>query len=76
MRSPNRSDTAGPDAAHVRHRVRIHTAPPPHTPPGGASAAPNGFVPGQLPLDGQPSTRIEGREAIFDVQNVSISYGS
>jgi phosphate transport system ATP-binding protein len=77
MKPPDTIDTAGPGAADVRRRVRIATGSPL---PGTALAARNGrttqAVPGDDPAGTQPSGRTVGREAIFDVQDLSVFYGA
>jgi phosphate transport system ATP-binding protein len=71
MRPSDSSDMADPEPSTVRRRVRIHTAGPldEATPVAGHgdSAA---LAPGA-----QGSTLTFGREAIFDVQDLSVSYG-
>jgi phosphate transport system ATP-binding protein len=77
MKPPDPIDTAGPGAADVRRRVRIATGSPL---PAAALAARNGrttqAVPGDDPAGTQPSGRTVGREAIFDVQDLSVFYGA
>jgi phosphate transport system ATP-binding protein len=77
MRPPDQSDPAGPGAANVRRRVRIQTAPllSEAALPAG-DGGPTEMVPVGLPAGAQQSERTFGREAIFDVQDVSVSYGS
>jgi phosphate transport system ATP-binding protein len=72
---------AGPQARQsrttgVRRRVRIHTAPLPHEigrAMGNSAAAE--IANRELTTDRERSGRTAGREAIFDVQDVSVSYG-
>jgi phosphate transport system ATP-binding protein len=77
MRPPDPRDTADPGAPNVRPRVRINTAPLPaqasRLAPNGSQAetAPPGIASGAQ----QRSARTLGREAIFDVQDLSVSYG-
>jgi phosphate transport system ATP-binding protein len=77
MKPPDPIDTTGPGAANVRQRVRIATGPPL---PAEALAAPNGTtaeaVPGEDHAGTRQSERTVGREAIFDVQDLSVFYGS
>jgi phosphate transport system ATP-binding protein len=77
MKPPNPHEGDDPKAASVRPRVRIHTAP---LPPETARLEGNGRQ-GETGLrgiagDAVDSARIVGREAIFDAQDVSVSYGS
>jgi phosphate transport system ATP-binding protein len=78
MRPPDESDMADPGSSDVRPRVRIHTAPLPHE---AKQAAPNGG-PAETVSRGVPaaaaqsSARTLGREVIFDVQDLSVHYGS
>jgi phosphate transport system ATP-binding protein len=77
MKPPNPPDGEDPKAATARPRVRIHTAP---LPPKAALAHGNGRraetrIPG-IAGEAVDSARIVGREAIFDVQDLSVSYGS
>ena len=76
MKPPNPSDSDDPTAATVRPRVRIHSAP---LLPEVAHPAGNGrqgeTVLGGVAADAVDSARIVGREAIFDVKDLSISYG-
>ncbi len=77
MKPPDPIDTAGPGAADIRQRVRIATASPP---PAEALAARNGTTAEGVPRAGragtQQSGRTVGREAIFDVQDLSVFYGA
>jgi phosphate transport system ATP-binding protein len=76
MKAPN-PPGADQGAASVRPRVRIHTAP---LSPEAAQLTANGRQ-GETGLVGPvasavDSARIVGREVIFDVQDLSVSYGS
>jgi phosphate transport system ATP-binding protein len=66
-----------PGASPVRRRVRIHTAPLQEDP---GQLAGNGVPAAAIPrpsADGtRRSARIVGRQVIFDVQNLDVSYGS
>jgi phosphate transport system ATP-binding protein len=78
MRPPESGDTADPGAANVRRRVRISTALAPSE---ATRAAPNGGSSGVayrgIPAGAhQRSDRTFGRETIFDVEDLSVSYGS
>ncbi|HSZ04012.1 MAG TPA: phosphate ABC transporter ATP-binding protein PstB [Solirubrobacteraceae bacterium] len=77
MKQPDPIDTAAPGAANVRQRVRIATGPPPSA---AALAARNGStaeaVRGEGHAGTRESVRTVGREAIFDVQDLSVFYGS
>jgi phosphate transport system ATP-binding protein len=77
MKPPDPIDTASPGAADVRQRVRIATGSPL---PAAALAARNGStaeaVPGEDHAGRQQSGRTVGREAIFDVQDLSVFYGA
>ena len=77
MKPPEPIDTTGPGEANVRQRVRIATGPPL---PAEALAARNGTtaeaVPGEDRAGTRQSDRTVGREAIFDVQDLSVFYGS
>jgi len=68
---------ADPAASTVRRRVRIHTAPLPDEASQGAG---NGGPPAptlpRIPSGVQRSERTFGREAIFDVQDLRVSYGA
>jgi phosphate transport system ATP-binding protein len=78
MTPPDSSDTPDHGAPNVRRRVRIHTAPLPHeaTLPA-PDGSPTDTVAQGIPTGAQqPSERTFGREVIFDVQDLSISYGS
>jgi phosphate transport system ATP-binding protein len=65
------------EASGPRPRVRIHTAPPP---PDSSTVSLNGERPhgvldaGALAL--QQSAHIQGREAIFDVRDMTVHYGT
>jgi phosphate transport system ATP-binding protein len=77
MKPPNPPDREDPKAAAVRPRVRIHIAP---LSPEAALVHGNGRraetrIPG-IAGEVVDSARIVGREAIFDVQDLSVSYGS
>jgi phosphate transport system ATP-binding protein len=77
MKPPNRPDGEDPKAATVRPRVRIHTAP---LSPEAALVHGNGHraetrIPG-IAGETVDSARIVGREAIFDVRDLSVSYGN
>ena len=78
MRPPERATATTPGRRAVRRRVRIHTAP---LVAGGepaqetAGRRPFAFALGDS-AGAQRSARTVGREAIFDVSNVSVSYGS
>jgi phosphate transport system ATP-binding protein len=76
MKPPNAPDGDDQRAATVRPRVRIHTAP---LPPGAAQLAGNGRQ-SEPDLEATVATvdsaRIVGRETIFDVRDLSVSYGS
>jgi phosphate transport system ATP-binding protein len=76
MRRSDRSDDmTDPGASTVRRRVRIDAAPPldEATPVAGngAPATPSAWI----PPGGWGSSRTAGREVIFDVQDLSVSYG-
>jgi phosphate transport system ATP-binding protein len=77
MKPPDPIDAPDPGATTVRQRVRIATGPPP---PAQAPAARNGAtaeaVPGEDLAGTRQSGRTVGREAIFDVQDLSVFYGS
>ena len=73
MKPPGGSDIDDPGVSSVRRRVRIHTGGPLRDE--AARVAGNG-VPAALAADAQRSARIVGREVIFDVRDVSVSYGS
>jgi phosphate transport system ATP-binding protein len=77
MKPPQPPDSDDPKAASVRPRVRIHTAP---LPPEAAQLEGNGRQSEtglrEIAGDTVDSGRIVGREAIFDVRDVSVSYGS
>jgi phosphate transport system ATP-binding protein len=65
-----------PQPSTPRRRVRIHTAA---SAPGAAQIAPSGEAPVAIAPEGAqeaPVTRTFGREVIFDVQNLRVSYGS
>jgi phosphate transport system ATP-binding protein len=78
MRSPDSSESTGePGPSTVRRRVRIQTTP---LPDGGGRHAGNGgptapASPRILPEE-QRGDRTRGRQVIFDVQDLSIYYGS
>jgi phosphate transport system ATP-binding protein len=78
MRPPDPSDTADSAASNVRRRVRIQAAPLAHEATEPASngrpvdAAPRG-IPGAA-IERRATT--QGREAIFDVRDLSIFYGA
>ena len=78
MRPPDSGDLPDDGASSVRRRVRIHAAPLAHQ---ATQPAANGRAVDAAPLVG-PGGAIErrastqGREAIFDVKDVSIFYGS
>jgi phosphate transport system ATP-binding protein len=77
MRPPDPSDNADPPASTVRRRVRIHTAPVPDQATqvlgnGGPAATASGGV----PAGAQRGALTFGREAIFDVRDLCVSYGS
>ena len=72
MRPPEPTDTSRPSPADIRRRVRIATGPPL---PDETPATRNGSAPDQS-ADGQHSERTTGREAIFDVRDLSVFYGS
>jgi phosphate transport system ATP-binding protein len=77
MRPPDDSDPAGHGAAKVRRRVRIHTAPlAPETMPPAGNGAPAETDPPRAAAGARQSERTFGREAIFDVRDMSVSYGS
>jgi phosphate transport system ATP-binding protein len=76
MSPPDPSDKPDRGASNVRRRVRIHTAPFPHE----ATQAGENGGPAETASPGtaaaaQRSASTFGREAIFDVSNVSVSYG-
>jgi phosphate transport system ATP-binding protein len=77
MKPPDPIDTAAQGAANVRQRVRIATGTPPSAE---ALAARNGStaedVPGEDHAGTRQSGRTVGREAIFDVQDLSVFYGA
>ncbi len=78
MRAPDSGDTADRGAGNIRRRVRISTALPPSE---ATTIAPNGSSSGVasrgIPAGAhQRSDRTFGRETIFDVQNLSVFYGS
>jgi phosphate transport system ATP-binding protein len=75
MTPPGRSHGHDPKAASVRRRVRIHTAPPPTAPQPQGNGGPSGADQAIAPA-AQAGSRVVGREAIFDVQNLSVYYGS
>jgi phosphate transport system ATP-binding protein len=77
MKPPDPIDPTAPGAANVRQRVRIATA----TQPSAEALAPrNGgtaeAVPGQDHAGARQSGRTAGREAIFDVRDLSVFYGA
>jgi phosphate transport system ATP-binding protein len=77
MKPPNSPDSDDRKAASIRPRVRIHTAP---LVADAALLTGNGRQ-GETDLPGTAGdefdgARIVGREAIFDVQDLSVSYGS
>jgi phosphate transport system ATP-binding protein len=77
MKPPNPPDSDDQKAATVRPRVRIHSAP---LTPEAAHLAGNGRQsetgPRRTTASAVDSDRIIGREAIFDVQDLSVSYGT
>jgi phosphate transport system ATP-binding protein len=78
MRPPESSDLPENGASNVRRRVRIHAAPLAHE---ATQVAPNGASPPAasrvLPDAGaQRPASTQGREAIFDVKDLSIFYGA
>jgi phosphate transport system ATP-binding protein len=78
MRPSDPNDTADAGASDVRPRVRIQTAPLPHD---ATHGPPNGGPSERAPLGStvaraQRSARTVGREAIFDVHDLSVFYGS
>lgn len=77
MRLPNPSDPAGPGASNVRRRVRIHTPPlPGEAAQVAGNGSPTETVSRGIPAGAQRSALTVGREVIFDVQDLSVSYGS
>jgi phosphate transport system ATP-binding protein len=76
MNPPDQIGTSAPDAANVRQRVRIAVGPPLTE----ASAARNGSATEAAAGEGlgsaQQSARTAGREAIFDVHDLSVFYGA
>jgi phosphate transport system ATP-binding protein len=76
MRPSEPSDSDDPKAPAVRRRVRIHSTPLPAEEQLAGNGAPTEPVALGTPAGVQTSARIVGREAIFDVQNLSASYGS
>jgi phosphate transport system ATP-binding protein len=72
MTPPEESDAADSGASNVRRRVRIHTAPLPHET---IQVADNGSPASAVSPAAGRSAATLGREAIFDVSNVSVSYG-
>jgi phosphate transport system ATP-binding protein len=78
MRPPDASDLPGDGTSHVRRRVRLQAPPPAYAP---TLLAPNGSAPGPASravpdADAQRRASTQGREAIFDVKDVSIFYGA
>jgi phosphate transport system ATP-binding protein len=76
MRPPDSSDLPDSGASPVRRRVRIHAAPPAHA---ATHVAPNGSAPATVrgpDAAAQRPASIHGREAIFDVRDLSIFYGA
>jgi phosphate transport system ATP-binding protein len=76
MTPPERSDSDDPKAPAVRRRVRIHTAPLAPEVPLAGNGGPAEPVSRGVPATAERSARTVGREAIFDVQDLSVSYGS
>ncbi len=75
MRGSETSGMTGPPARSAHRRVRIQAtplAPGERTPAGDGERASAGALP--VAPDGRPSAK-GAREAIFDVQDVSVSYG-
>jgi phosphate transport system ATP-binding protein len=72
MRPHDPSEMADPEPAAVRRRVRIHTAPLADD----ATQLVGNGGPAAVADGAQRSARTVGREAIFDAQDVSVSYGS
>ena len=72
MRPPDTSDKADPEPSTIRRRVRIHTAPLPDQ---ATRVAGNGAAAARA-SGAQPSALTSGREVIFDVQDLGVSYGS
>jgi phosphate transport system ATP-binding protein len=77
MRPPGPSDVPEDGASHVRRRVRIHAAP---LAPAATQVAPNGNAPaaarGATDAGVERRASTQGREAIFDVRDLSIFYGA
>jgi phosphate transport system ATP-binding protein len=76
MRPPDRSeDIAESGASPVRRRIRIHTAPQPDDATQiAANGSPGARDSREIP-PGAEGAHASGREAIFDVRDVSVSYG-
>ncbi len=72
MSRPGSRDGADPEPSGVRRRVRIHTAP---LPAQTARLADNGGSAAAV-AGAERSASTFGREAIFDVQDLSVYYGS
>jgi phosphate transport system ATP-binding protein len=77
MRPPNPRNSADPAAPSVRQRIRIHDAPLLDE---ATRAARNGgpaeTVSRGAPAGSEQNERTFGREVIFDVRDLSVSYGS
>jgi phosphate transport system ATP-binding protein len=74
MTGSDQNVTIAPDATEVRRRVRIGVAPLLSDSAPGVANHHGAIAPSSLGV--QHGARIDGREAIFDVQNLSVSYGS
>jgi phosphate transport system ATP-binding protein len=72
MRPPDPGDMRDQPPSTVPRRVRIHTAPLGHE----ATQATGNGGPGTRLAGPQRGARAVGREAIFDVQDLSVFYGS
>jgi phosphate transport system ATP-binding protein len=71
MTPPDPSEMADPEPSAVRRRVRIRTAPLADDP----TQLVGNVGPAAVADGAQRSARTFGREAIFDAQDVSVSYG-
>jgi phosphate transport system ATP-binding protein len=77
MKPTNPPDSDDPKAASVRPRVRIHTGPlPPETARLAGNGSQNETGLWGIAAGAADGARIVGREAIFDVHDLSVSYGS
>jgi phosphate transport system ATP-binding protein len=77
MRPPDPNDMADPGASTVRRRVRIHTTPlPDEATQVSGNVGPTATSSEGIPAGTQHSALTFGREAIFDVQDLCVSYGS